>query len=92
MSVFKTQSLLTFIAETDYADLASATVKVIKYKKPKGQTGEWEASVSGTTLTYNTTNGDIDQEGQWEFQAYIEVGGLKGYGNIAKQYFEKPIS
>lgn len=91
MSKFKTQSLITIIAETGYAGLASATVKRILYKKPNGDTGYWIATNSGTTLVYSVQNGDIDQVGEWQFQAYIEVTSLKGYGSIAKQTFEKPI-
>ena len=91
MSLFKTQSLFSIVAKTHYDDLASAEVTRILYKKPGGTEGYWEASVSGTNLIYNVSNGDIDVVGQWTFQAYIELGGLKGYGSLFTQQIQKPI-
>lgn len=91
MSVFKTQSLLTITLETNYANLASAEVKKILYTKPDGTKSFWAATASGTTLLYNLANGDIDQQGFWLFQAYIEVGGLKGFGSIAKKQFDTSL-
>lgn len=85
--VFNTQSLLTIVIETGYASLSGATVKQIHYLKPDGTKGQWNATVSGTQLTHAVTGSDIDQAGNWQFQAYIEVGGLLGFGKIANQYF-----
>ncbi len=92
MSVFKTQSLLSITLETKYSDLASATVTRILYTRPNGTTGYFEGNVSGTKLVYNVQNGDINIAGIWKFQAYIEIGGLKGYGYIAIQNFNEPLS
>lgn len=91
MSLFKTQSLFSIIAQTDYSDLASASVTRILYKKPNETTGYWAATVSGNDLVYNVSSGDIDQKGVWEFQAYIEVGGLKGFGGIGSKNFDQPL-
>lgn len=88
---FKTQSLLVITVETGYSGLGSATVKRILFTKPNGSKGYWNGTVSGTSLTYQTTEGDIDQAGLWKFQAYIEVGGLKGFGDITTQYFETSL-
>jgi hypothetical protein len=88
---FKSQSLLIITVETGYSGLGSATVKRILFEKPNGSKGYWDATVSGTTLTYQTTNSDIDQVGLWKFHSYIEVGGLKAYGDITTQYFGKPL-
>lgn len=92
MSIFRTQSLFSVVAKTYYDDLASAEVTRILYKKPGGTEGYWEATVSGTDLVYNVQNGDIDVVGQWTFQAYIEVGGLKGFGSEFTQQIKKPIT
>lgn len=89
--VFKTQSLLSIIVETGYPSLAGASLKQIHYTKPDGTTGQWPAVVSGTQLTYTVADGDISQAGQWRFQAYVEVGGLKAFGAIASQYFGQPL-
>lgn len=91
MSIFKLQSLITISLETSYTLLGSASVKRILYAKPDGTDGFWTASVSGTKLTYGLANGDIDQAGVWKFQAYIEAGGLKGYGEIVEQEIELPL-
>jgi hypothetical protein len=91
MSVFKTQSLITLRLATGI-DLSSATTTRILYKKPLGTKGYFSASVDGQTLEYEIQDSDIDQAGIWEFQSYIEVGGRKGFGDIAKQHFEDNIS
>jgi len=89
--VFKTQSLLTIILETNYSGLASADVKKILYTKPNRTTGYFTATVDGTRLKYIVQAGDIDQSGEWKFQAYIEVSGRTGYGDEVKQEFKTPI-
>lgn len=91
MSLFKTQSLLSLVLETSYENLSSAEVKKILYTKPDGTKSFWVATASGTTLVYNLSNGDIDQQGFWQFQAYIEVGGLKGFGSIAMKQFNTSL-
>jgi hypothetical protein len=91
MSLYKHQSLLTITLETNYASLASAEVTKILYEKPDGEKGFWNASVSGTKLVYNLANGDININGHWKFQSYIEVGGLKGLGVIVSKQFDIPL-
>ena len=91
MSIFKTQSLFSITAKTHYDDLGSAEVIRILYKKPGGTAGYWDASAVGTNIVYNVSNGDIDVIGQWTFQAYVEVGGLKGYGEEFTTQIKKPI-
>lgn len=89
--VFKTQSLLTITAETGYPSLGAASVTRIKYTKPSGASGYWDATVSGTTLNYSVQPGDINEAGVWKFQSYIEVGGLNAPGKIDSHLFEKPL-
>lgn len=89
--MFKTQSLFTISLATTYGSLGSATTTRILYTKPDGTDGYWTANVSGTSLTYNVTAGDIDQAGTWQFQAYVVVGGRIGYGDIADHNFEYPL-
>lgn len=92
MSVYKTQSLLTINLATGM-DLSGASVTRILYQKPNnGTKGYWTATVSGQNLVYEVQNGDIDKEGTWLFQSYIEVGGKKGFGLVAKQVFEPNLS
>lgn len=91
MSVFVNQTLLQITANTGYDDLVSASVTQILYEKPNGDTGAFNATVSGTSLIYQIEDGDIDQKGRWTFQAFWTVGGLDGYGKKKRIYFEKPI-
>lgn len=90
--LFKTQSLLTLDAPTGFDDLVSATTTQILYRKPSGATGAWTATVDGRDLTYNIHNGDIDEVGSWQFQAYIVVGGLKGFGSLKSKFFKNPLT
>lgn len=90
MSLFKGSGYITITLETNIS-LAAATVTRIHYKKPTGTTGYWSASVSGTTLTYNVANADIDVAGLWEFQSYVEFSGEKSYGDIVYKEFQLPL-
>lgn len=85
--VFKNQGLLTIKLETKSANVSVAEVKKILYKKPDETKGFFTATAEGTKLVHTFSNAEIDQAGTWEFQAYIEVAGLKGYGEIIKQLF-----
>jgi hypothetical protein len=69
-------------------DLSSATVSKILYKKPDGKRGEWTATVDEKMLTYEPSNTDINQAGTWQFQAYVEIGGEIGRGEIVTQTFQ----
>lgn len=91
MSVFKNQTLLTITVPTGYEDISGATVTRIKYKKSNGKIGYFEATVSGTDLIYDVQDGNIDKEGLWWFQSYIEIGGKVGFGEIVTHFFEKPL-
>lgn len=91
MSVFKKQSFLTIRLETNYSDLGAATVKRILFKRPDGTSGYWNATADGTELVYNLQNGDINKEGNWQFQSYIEVAGLNAPGDIVNHFFERPL-
>ena len=83
MAIFNGQSLLTIELDTSY-DISAATSAKILFQKPDGTTGEFIAVVSDTTkVSYTVDESDIDQAGTWIMQAYVEIGGLKGYGGKA---------
>lgn len=65
-------------------DISTATLVKIRYKKPNGDTGEWTASVNSTEVRYTTLAGDIDQTGDWEMQAYVELAAWQGYSAIVE--------
>ncbi len=91
--LFKEQSLLELSAPTgiDNADLTTASVKEIHYRKPSGVTGSWTATVTDESLIYDLQNGDIDEPGKWMFQAYVVIGGLPGYGAIKTRFFQNHL-
>jgi hypothetical protein len=72
--------------------LVGATVTRILYRKPNGLKGFWTATPSGTALQYQLIDGDIDQHGIWEIQAYVEVGSKKALGKIVEINFDKPLN
>jgi hypothetical protein len=85
MSIFTDQGYSTITLETG-VDCTSATVKRILWKNPNGTTGYFTATVTNTTaLTYQATDTDWTVSGEWQFQAYVEIGGLNAYGDIVYQ-------
>lgn len=92
MSVFIDQSYLTLVATTNI-DMSAATVTKILYVKPdKTSTGSWDAIVRNKSLVYNIQDGDIDQSGMWQFQAYVEIDGKKGFGHIEQIKFNEHLT
>lgn len=74
------------------ADISSASVRKIYYKKPSGTTGSWTAGEeSSTSISYTTTSGDIDEAGKWTLQAYVEKGTWKLYGTEASLTVDRAI-
>ncbi len=74
--------------------LGTPDVLKIKYQKPNGTTGEWEADVYETTKArYITMNGDLDVAGLWTFQIYTELagGGWQGHGEEYQEWIYSPI-
>lgn len=72
--------------------LTGASVTRVLYKKPNGIKGFWPATVSGTSLQYQLQNGDIDQDGIWEIQAYVVIAGKSAYGNKSEINFQKSLN
>lgn len=84
------QSVRPITLETTFT-LAGASVAQILYRKPNGQTGAWNASISGNNLTYNISSTDVDIVGNWRLQAYVVIDGEKYYGAEVTQQFKSPI-
>jgi hypothetical protein len=82
MSIFVNQGYYLLTLETGI-DISAASTKQIKYKKPDGTTGNWTATLQGTTqLKYQMDNDDLNIAGMWTFQAYVVIGGLDAYGGL----------
>ena len=66
-------------------NITTATVRKILAEKPSGQSVEWTASLEGTTaIKYTIQAGDLDQEGIWMIQAYVEMPGWQGRGDSVR--------
>jgi hypothetical protein len=74
------------------SDITGATVHQIKYIKPDGSSGNWDATVSTQYLQYTTADGDLDELGDWEVQAYVETASGKWHGEVTRFKVLKPIS
>jgi len=76
---------------TTGVDIAGATVKRIKYKKPSDATGYWDATVSDEStgvIYYDVTSGDIDETGYWKLWAYVTFSdGRSAPGEAITEYF-----
>ena len=86
MDIFVGQTLLSIILDTEI-DLAGATTLEILFRKPDMTTGKWTGTQSDTTkIKYQIADAnDLDQEGDWEFQAHAVLSGNDGYGDIITQ-------
>jgi len=89
--VYKYQSALR-IELTAGVDITGATIKRIKYKKPSGVEGYWDASVSDAStgvIYYDVAlQTEIDESGEWIFWAYITFAdGRSAPGEVVKHNF-----
>lgn len=75
-------------------DITTISGAQINYKKPTSDTtGYWEATVAsdpntslGRYLEYQAQIGDLDEDGDWRFQAYVVFNdGSRFYGETATQ-------
>jgi hypothetical protein len=62
--------------------LDSPTVMKIYYRKKSGTTSFFVAIADGAQhIKYTTTSvDDINEDGLWMFESYVEMTGFKGYG------------
>jgi len=64
-------------------DVSLYSINRIKYVKPNGATGYWNASADpgdSTVMQYTMDDGELDVRGTWQVQAYVEEGGVKFHG------------
>jgi hypothetical protein len=69
----------------------AASALQIKFKKPDGTQGSWDAEIYNTTyLQYTLKDNDIDQAGTWEFQAYVDSDSWTGLGeSVSVEFYDK---
>lgn len=89
--IYKNQTALRITLET-YITLVSATTTLIKYKKPSGATGNWIATVAGSTIYYDIgSSADLDEDGTWTMWSHITFTGgtvVPGEPATVKVYIE----
>jgi hypothetical protein len=73
-------------------DISTASVKLMRFKKPGGTLVEKNATNTTTGLDgqmqYMTVAGDLDEPGTWEIQGYVEVGGGKWWTDVHHEHVE----
>lgn len=74
------------------SDVTGATTRKIKYIKPDGESGEWNATISTQYLQYTTVDEDLDQVGDWIIQAYVVTPSGSWHGETARFEVKAPIS
>jgi len=75
-------------------DLSDISAAIIKCRKPDKTIESWSAEVDPdkTCIYHVTQTGDLDQEGDYELQAYIEYSdGSHFYGDVAVLTVKKHI-
>ena len=91
--IYDNQTLLTIVVHS-ILNITTATVKKILYRKPDRTRGEWipQRFVGTDQMEYDIQGADMPLEhGTWQAQAYVEVGGLKGYGEVFEFVVSKSL-
>jgi hypothetical protein len=73
------------------AELLSATLKRILYKKPNGAKGYFNAVVNGVNLDYDFQTTTLTEPGTWCFEAYVKIGANTYLGAIDSVKFEPSL-
>lgn len=63
--------------------IATATVAKLVVKKPSGATVVWVGSPNATAIEYTVIASDLDEEGDWTVQGYVEMPSWSGYSTVA---------
>ncbi len=68
-------------------NLSNADVMQITFRRPDGTTFSRTASLYGVAangvIQYVTADGDLDQEGRWSLQGYLEMDANKWHTSIS---------
>ena len=87
--IFKEQSALRITVKT-FTDLEGVVLATIRYKKPDGITGEFDAAIGDPNkgvIFHEVIEGEIDVSGWWSFWAFVSFDdGRTAAGEAAKVY------
>ena len=73
-------------------DVSTATVRNIIVRKQNGSKLTWGAVADGTNaIKHVSILGDLDAPGTWKLQAYVEMPGWKGFGEVATLVVSPPL-
>jgi hypothetical protein len=95
MSKYYIGDIGTEIEVTVGSDISTATEFKLKVKKPSGKLAEWECELGSvgvggiTTLVYIVKDGDWDESGYYDLQAYVVMPSWSGLGDTVKFKIEK---
>lgn len=67
-------------------DISGATTKTIYFRAPDNtlltKAGSFYTDGTDGILQYTTVSGDIDQVGEWNWQAYVKLAAWEGYSEV----------
>lgn len=75
-------------------DASTATVRTIKYEKPNGSVGGWDAELGADneSIYYDTASADdLDQAGTWTLESYVEMPTGKWHGERVRLRVYDPV-
>ena len=80
---------LRFNVGVETADVQTAQIKVVK---PDKSTLTWDAEIGpgDEEVSYTIKDGDLDINGTWKMQVYLELPGWRGHGSIVSMSV-KPV-
>lgn len=84
---------IDIILETDI-DVTGFSTLHMRYVKPDGTAGYWEAEVDpgdDTRLIYTTVEEDLDLRGTWRIQAFVQENGTRLHGKWAEFHVFQPL-
>ncbi len=92
--IYKDSVGVIFRIDTDFT-LTGASLIQLKVKIAKTDNTfaykTWPGAIYGTdTITYTTVAGDLDVAGRYYIQPYVEVAGVKYYGETVEEYVYEP--
>ncbi len=71
------------LIQIDTEETLTGLTLYIKFKRPDGTTGVWDATISGTTIaTYTTLTTSLNQSGVWKLQVFSTGVGARSHGRI----------
>jgi hypothetical protein len=87
--IFDGQTSLRIKVKT-FTALTEAVSSIIKFKKPDGSSGYFNASITNDldgVILHECIEGDIDQSGWWSFWAFVEFeDGRTAAGEVEKVF------